>query len=109
MADMLDECPHCKRKPWATNHVPGHIFVGWGMGWQPCNHCGATGVVPRRFPYTLSMSSPDGQLFMKRFEADDLADALAQASQFVLDATAPGGTRQVSVTVAPVQEEVSRG
>lgn len=34
-----DECPHCKPTPEAVNWVPGHIFVGWGQGWQPCMHC----------------------------------------------------------------------
>lgn len=29
-------CETCARPEGAVNHVPGHIFVGWGMGWQPC-------------------------------------------------------------------------
>jgi hypothetical protein len=35
----LVECPACKRPADAVNHVPGHIFVGWGHGWQPCSKC----------------------------------------------------------------------
>jgi hypothetical protein len=35
----LVECPTCKRPEGAVNHVPGHIFVGWGQGWQPCPKC----------------------------------------------------------------------
>ncbi len=38
-------CETCKRPEDAVNHVPGHIFVGWGMGWQPCPTCGGSGVV----------------------------------------------------------------
>lgn len=38
-AGGLVECPHCKRPEDAVNHVPGHIFVGWGRGWQPCVYC----------------------------------------------------------------------
>ena len=37
-----EDCPHCRRPEDAVNHVPGHIFVGWGHGWQPCPHCGGT-------------------------------------------------------------------
>ena len=39
---MSDPCPHCLRPEGAVNHVPGHIFVGWGHGWQPCPHCGGS-------------------------------------------------------------------
>jgi len=37
------ECPDCKQSNGAVNHVVGHIFVGWGHGWQPCIHCNGTG------------------------------------------------------------------
>lgn len=37
-------CPHCAPAPNAVNHVIGHIFVGWGHGWQPCIHCKGSGV-----------------------------------------------------------------
>lgn len=37
-----EDCPHCRRPEDAVNHVPGHIFVGWGHGWQPCPYCGGT-------------------------------------------------------------------
>jgi hypothetical protein len=43
--DMVP-CEHCKRPEDAVNHVPGHVFVGWGRGWQPCPHCGGTEQVP---------------------------------------------------------------
>lgn len=33
------ECDACKRPEGAANHVPGHIFVGWGTGWQVCGKC----------------------------------------------------------------------
>ena len=51
-ADWLDEhagtveCETCKRPPDAKNWVPGHIFVGWGHGWQPCPKCNGSGRVP---------------------------------------------------------------
>jgi hypothetical protein len=38
------ECPSCKRPDGALNHVHGHIFVGWGHGWQPCPKCGGSGI-----------------------------------------------------------------
>lgn len=38
-------CPHCAPAPDQVNHVVGHIFVGWGHGWQPCVHCGGSGEV----------------------------------------------------------------
>lgn len=38
----LVECPNCKRPEDAVNHVRGHVFVGWGQGWQPCSKCGGT-------------------------------------------------------------------
>lgn len=28
-----------------THHVPGHVFFGWGTGWQPCPTCGGTQVI----------------------------------------------------------------
>lgn len=51
-ADWLDEhpgtttCPVCARPPDAKNHVTGHMFVGWGHGWQPCSRCDTTTLVP---------------------------------------------------------------
>lgn len=42
-----EPCPSCLPIPGAVNHVPGHIFVGWGRGWQPCIACGGSGVAPR--------------------------------------------------------------
>jgi hypothetical protein len=42
------QCPACKRPPDAVNHVPGHVFVGWGCGWQPCPRCGGTERIPRK-------------------------------------------------------------
>jgi len=41
----LVECPSCKRPEEpeaAVNHVAGHVFVGWGHGWQPCSKCGGS-------------------------------------------------------------------
>lgn len=38
-------CLACKRPVDAVNHVPGHVFVGWGIGWQPCPSCGGSGEV----------------------------------------------------------------
>jgi len=34
------ECEACRRPEGAVNHVPGHIFIGMGHGWQPCPHHG---------------------------------------------------------------------
>ncbi len=34
----------------AVNHVTGHVFVGWGLGWQPCPTCGGAGRVERPIP-----------------------------------------------------------
>lgn len=39
----LIECTSCRAPEGAVNHVPGHVFVGWGRGWQPCPVCGGTG------------------------------------------------------------------
>ncbi len=39
-------CKHCLPPPHFVNHVPGHHFVGWGMGWQPCIHCKGTQELP---------------------------------------------------------------
>jgi hypothetical protein len=40
------ECEHCKRPDGVVNWVPGHIFVGWGHGWQPCQFCGGSCIQP---------------------------------------------------------------
>jgi hypothetical protein len=37
-------CPHCTPRERVENHVTGAIFVGWGHGWQPCQHCGGSGL-----------------------------------------------------------------
>lgn len=39
-------CERCKKLDHEKNHPVGMIFVGWGHGWQPCPHCGGSGVVP---------------------------------------------------------------
>lgn len=41
--EVETECERCKRPEGAVNHVRGHIFVGWGHGWQPCSACGGSG------------------------------------------------------------------
>lgn len=46
VTSVATECPHCKPAPDAVNHVPGHIFVGFGIGWRPCIHCGGSCKVP---------------------------------------------------------------
>jgi uncharacterized protein (TIGR02996 family) len=43
-ADSLDErefrkCESCARPEGRVNHVPGHIFVGFGIGWKVCGYC----------------------------------------------------------------------
>lgn len=38
-------CDGCLPAPDAVNHVSGHIFVGWGLGWQPCLKCHGAGIV----------------------------------------------------------------
>jgi len=43
---MTTECDSCKRTEGTVNHVPGHIFVGWGHGWQACTQCGGRGILP---------------------------------------------------------------
>lgn len=45
----VEPCPYCERpdNPAITNWVTGHIFVGWGHGWQPCQHCGGTAIHPQ--------------------------------------------------------------
>ncbi len=35
-AAVIEPCPHCVQPEHYLNKVPGHIFVGWGHGWQPC-------------------------------------------------------------------------
>jgi len=43
----MSDCQVCKRPDdGRVNHVHGHIFVGWGMGWQPCSACGGSGQAP---------------------------------------------------------------
>lgn len=39
-------CESCKRPEGRVNHVPGHVFVGWGCGWQVCPCCGGSTVLP---------------------------------------------------------------
>lgn len=39
---MGTTCEHCVKPEGAINHVPGHVFVGWGHGWQPCVYCGGS-------------------------------------------------------------------
>ncbi|MEO8035468.1 MAG: hypothetical protein ABI837_13615 [Acidobacteriota bacterium] len=39
-----EPCPDCKRPDDAVNHVTGHVFVGWGIGWQLCTTCNGSGV-----------------------------------------------------------------
>jgi hypothetical protein len=41
------ECPGCKKPEGSVNHVHGHVFVGWGCGWQPCARCGGSSRIPR--------------------------------------------------------------
>ena len=40
------ECPHCKPTEGAVNWVPGHIHVGFGVGWRVCVHCDGTQRLP---------------------------------------------------------------
>lgn len=44
-----EPCPHCKRpdNPAITNWVTGHVFVGWGIGWQRCRFCGGSALHPK--------------------------------------------------------------
>ena len=44
---MEHVCETCRRPEGAANHVPGHVFVGWGQGWQPCPDCGGTSIKPQ--------------------------------------------------------------
>ncbi len=44
---MCKECLTCRRPESAVNHVAGHIFVGYGIGWQPCLDCGGSCRVPK--------------------------------------------------------------
>jgi hypothetical protein len=37
-------CASCTPKYPVANHVTGHHFVGMGHGWQPCIHCGGSGL-----------------------------------------------------------------
>ncbi len=39
-------CESCKRPEDAVNHVPGHVFVGWGCGWQLCPKCLGSQLMP---------------------------------------------------------------
>lgn len=39
-------CPTCLKLPDEVNHPPGMLFVGWGMGWQPCSTCEGAAWLP---------------------------------------------------------------
>jgi hypothetical protein len=43
---VREPCEGCQPLPGAVNHIVGHVFVGWGIGWQPCPICHGTGVKP---------------------------------------------------------------
>jgi len=45
-AATAEPCESCRRPPGVKNHVPGHVFVGWGQGWQPCPVCKGSMVKP---------------------------------------------------------------
>lgn len=55
LADWLDEhadmvqCPECELKPGEVNHPPGLMFVGYGLGWQPCSTCNGSARVSNGF------------------------------------------------------------
>lgn len=36
-------CPACEKQEGEVNHPRGMVFVGWGLGWQACPHCGGSG------------------------------------------------------------------
>lgn len=42
----LGSCTSCKHRPDHVNHVKGHVFVGWGMGWQICPTCNGSTRAP---------------------------------------------------------------
>ena len=44
--DAAGGCKECKPADDAVNHVQGHVFVGWGHGWQPCHACKGSGFDP---------------------------------------------------------------
>lgn len=44
-SEVTDDCQRCKKQEGEVNHPRGCVFVGWGLGWQPCTACGATGSV----------------------------------------------------------------
>jgi len=37
-------CESCTPTYPVENHVTGHRYVGWGHGWEPCIHCGGSGL-----------------------------------------------------------------
>lgn len=41
-----EPCESCLRPAGVKNHVPGHVFVGWGQGWQVCPVCKGSMVKP---------------------------------------------------------------
>lgn len=51
-------CQSCKRPEGAVNHVPGHVFVGFGVGWQLCPMCRGSGVA-------MPKKRPDGRTFVE--------------------------------------------
>jgi hypothetical protein len=45
----FETCSACKRPEDAVNHVPGAVFVGWGLGWRTCPKCNGTQRVPKDY------------------------------------------------------------
>lgn len=65
----MSVCQNCIPPPHFINAVPGHIFVGWGHGWQPCPHCKGTQEIPDPPP-------PPADVNRAYLELDDACAAL---------------------------------
>lgn len=51
-------CLSCARPEDAANHVPGHVFVGWGQGWQLCPACEGSTRAPIHPPVAPATEEP---------------------------------------------------
>lgn len=56
----FEQCKTCAKQPHEVNHPVGMMFVGFGLGWQPCSSCGGAGKIRSKTVWGYSHNESPG-------------------------------------------------